>query len=305
MNNKNLDEHNDQKYGSPTSTLSDGYGQVYGSFPQGDENLPEVRIDTSPQALSNLEAEYKRRHLEEREPKYPVIYDNAPETVVPAERSLPPESVTAGEREQEQVPSAEEPPAKKGKICGLTRRMFFIVLVALLVIIAAAVGGGVGGTVSSSRSKNAAPVPVTTTSSEPSSKTITPAVASQSSTSTTGTTSTSSTTTSASPTATFLNNQTAPANSFAFQGFSGHDYLGNATSIVRDEGGTDFAFNINSYVWLPNTTSCCLSFCLNATNEGEAGWWCDARYQKNSSGPFPRIFVWCGQEQTDANAKCV
>lgn len=165
MNHQNLDEYNDQKYSTPTSTLSSGYGQVYGGFPQGDENLPEVGIDTSPQALSNLEAEYKRRHLEEREPKYPVIYDNA---VVPAEGSLPPVSATA--REWEQAPSAEEPPEKTGKICGLTRRMFFIALVALLVIIAAAVGGGVGGTVSSSRSKNTAPVLVTTTSSELSSR---------------------------------------------------------------------------------------------------------------------------------------
>jgi hypothetical protein len=167
MNNQHLDEDNDRKYGSATSTLSSGYGQVYGGFPQGDENLPEVRIDTSPQALSHLEAEYKRRHLEEHEPKYPVIYDNAPKTVVPAEGSLPSESVTAGEREQ--APSAEGPPAKNGKICGLTRRMFFIVLAILLVIIAAGVGGGVGGAVSSSTSKNKSPAPITTTSSEPSS----------------------------------------------------------------------------------------------------------------------------------------
>ena len=140
---------------------------MYGGFPQGDENLPEVRIDTSPQALSHLEAEYKRRHLEEREPKYPVIYDNSPKTVVLAEGSLPSESVTAGEREQ--ALGAEEPPAKNGKICGLTRRVFFIVLV-VLVIIAAGVGGGVGGAVSSSRSKGKNSAAVTTTSSEPSSR---------------------------------------------------------------------------------------------------------------------------------------
>ncbi|PVH81883.1 hypothetical protein DL98DRAFT_530641 [Cadophora sp. DSE1049] len=291
---------------APTSTLNSGYGQVYG-FPQLDENLPEVVIDTSPQALSNLEAEYKRNHLEEHEPKYPAIDDTTSKMVVPTELeiqgqypqttispdgSIPWESTTAAKK----APGAEEPPAKEGKICGLTRKVFFIVLVVLFVIIAAGVGGGVGGAAASSRSNNPAPA---TTSSEPSSSTPAASITSQSSTST------SSRTASASATATFLNNQTAPANSLAFQGFSETDYQGNATAIIRDEGGTNFTFNIDSYVWLPNTTACCLSFCMNATKEGLIGWRCDARYQKQSSGSFGRIFVWCGLEHTNENAKCV
>ncbi|KAH6714898.1 hypothetical protein BKA61DRAFT_734246 [Leptodontidium sp. MPI-SDFR-AT-0119] len=308
---------------TPTSTLNSGYGQVHGGFPQLDENLPEVVIDTSPQALSKLEAEYKRNHLEEHEPKYPALDDTTLKMVVPTEleiqgqypqtsispdESVPSESTTAAK----QAPGAEEPPAKDGKIFGLTRKVFFIILVVLFVVIAASVGGGVGGTVASSRSNKPAPA---TTSSEPSSSTSTASTTLQSSTSTPAaasitsqsstSTSTSSSTASASPTATFLNNQTAPANSLAFQGFSETDYQGNATAIIRDEGATNFTFDINSYVWLPNTTACCLSFCTNATQEGLIGWRCDARYQKQSSGSFGRIFVWCGLEHTNENAKCV
>lgn len=104
---------------------------------------------------------------------------------------------------------------------------------------------------------------------------------------------------------TFLNNQTTPSTSFSFQGFAAANYQGNVTSIIHSEGGTNFDFQLNSYVWLPNTTSCCLSFCLNATNAGKTGWWCDERYQPKASGPFGRIFVWCGQARTEANAVCV
>ncbi|KAH7333390.1 hypothetical protein BKA65DRAFT_43737 [Rhexocercosporidium sp. MPI-PUGE-AT-0058] len=286
---------------APTPTLNSGNGQVYGGFPQRDENLPEVVIDTSPQALSNLEAEYQRKHLEEHEPKYPAMDDTTSKMVVPTELEI--------QGQYPQTPSAEKPLAKEGRVCGLTRKVFFVVLGVLFVIIAASVGGGVGGAVAASRSNNPAPA---TASSEPLSSTEAASITLQSSTSTpaTSTTSqpsanTSSRTASASPTATFLNNQTAPTNSLAFQGFSETDYQGNATAIIRDEGGTNFTFNINSYVWLPNTTACCLSFCTNATNEGLIGWRCDARYQKQSSGFFGRIFVWCGLEHTDENAKCV
>lgn len=116
---------------------------------------------------------------------------------------------------------------------------------------------------------------------------------------------TSSSTTSTAPEPTFLNNQTGLAtNGFAFQGFSQNDYLGDATTIIRDEGGTNFDFDIHSYVWLPNVTVCCLSFCTNATAAGRTGWWCNKRYQKSSTDVFSRIFVWCGGPRDAAHAKC-
>jgi hypothetical protein len=168
MDSQNPDEDKDQKYGSPTSTLSSGWGDVYGNFPQGGETSPEVMIDSSPLALSALEAAYKRRHLEERDPKYPVICDDIPKIVAPPETPIQSETTTAEEHTpgaeehtpgaEEHTPAAEEQPVKDGKICGLTRKMFSITLaVVLVVIIAAAVGGGVGGSAASSKSKNPTP----------------------------------------------------------------------------------------------------------------------------------------------------
>jgi hypothetical protein len=140
-------------------------------------------------------------------------------------------------------------------------------------------------------------------------RTQTPATISQSSSTTLSNGVSASTSTSSSPspssTLVFLNNQTTPSSSFAFQGFAAANYLGNATSIIHTEGGTNFPFQLNSYVWLPNTTDCCVSFCLNATNAGETGYRCEERYRPSASGPFGRIFVWCGQTHADANAVCV
>ncbi|KEF59082.1 uncharacterized protein A1O9_03925 [Exophiala aquamarina CBS 119918] len=304
-------EHINQQKGNPAFNLSPENGHTNGSVPHGDECFPEVVIDTSPQVIPNLEADYKVNHLEEREPKYHAIYDDELKEVVPVEHEVQeqyPQTAINFERSvlwesapgREQASGAEERPAREGKVWGLTRKRIFIVLAAFLVIIAAAVGGGVGGRMASSKSNS--PAPITTrseSSSSPSTSTPPTSITSQ------AFTSSASTTTSVSSTATFLNNQTAKVNTFAFQGFSETGYLGNATAVVGDEGGTNFTFNISSYVWLPNTTSCCLSFCENATKEGLIGWWCDPRYQKDSSASFPRIFVWCGLERMDENAKCV
>lgn len=175
MNNQNHDEYKQQQYGSPALNSSPKIGHAHGGFPQGDECFPEVVIDTSPQVISNLDANYKGNHLDEREPKYPAIYDNALKAVLPveyevqeqypqiatsSEKSVLWESIPAGE----QAPGAEEPPAKERKVWGLTGKRIFIVLAVLLVIIAAALGGGVGGAISSSKSTSPASI---TTSSEP------------------------------------------------------------------------------------------------------------------------------------------
>src|SRR5882724_11392151 len=137
MDNRKPDEDNYHQYATPTSTLSSGYGNYYGGF-RHEDNLPEVRTDNSPQALSNPEAEFKRKYFEESEPKYPVIYDDAPKTIVLAEGPLPSDSPTT--TAVERSPEEGEPPVEERKICGLKRRMFFIILMVILVIIAIAVG---------------------------------------------------------------------------------------------------------------------------------------------------------------------
>jgi hypothetical protein len=155
MDNRKLEEENYHQYATPTSTLSSGFGNYYGGFRQED-NLPEVSVDQSPQALSNPEAEFKRKYFEESEPKYPVIYDDAPKTIV-LEDSISSTSPTATTTTTavERAPEAEQSSVDERKICGLKRRMFFTILVVVLVIIAIAVGGGVGGAMSSkSKSKS-------------------------------------------------------------------------------------------------------------------------------------------------------
>jgi hypothetical protein len=187
MNHQREDEDNRHHFVSPISASSPEYGnfyggfppahnppevngqfphnynlpQVHGAFPQDynlpevnggfphDDGLPEVRVDNSPQALSNLEAEYKWRHFEEHEPKYPVVYDDSLKTAIPAP-VLPCQSVAAAE----QTPTATEPlPPQENRIFGLKRKIFFLVLAILVIlIIAAGVGGGVGGSASHSKS---------------------------------------------------------------------------------------------------------------------------------------------------------
>ncbi|KAK0710307.1 hypothetical protein B0T26DRAFT_654182, partial [Lasiosphaeria miniovina] len=103
------------------------------------------------------------------------------------------------------------------------------------------------------------------------------------------------------PTATFLNNQTISAG-LAFQGFSETDYEGKFTPIIRDEGFHDLGMNCTSYVWLPDSTTCCVTFCANKTTA--VGWWCKPRYRSHASGAFPRIYIWCGNGDPEANQTC-
>jgi hypothetical protein len=164
MNNQRQDEDNRHHFVSPISASSPEYGNFYAGFPHDhnlpevnggflhDDSLPEVRVDNSPQALSNLEAEYKWRHFEEREPKYPVVYDDALKTAIPAPTLLHYESAAAAE----QTPNATEPlaPTQEKRIFGLKRKIFFLALATLIIlIVAAGVGGGVGGSASHSKSK--------------------------------------------------------------------------------------------------------------------------------------------------------
>lgn len=107
-----------------------------------------------------------------------------------------------------------------------------------------------------------------------------------------------------SPTPEFLNNQTIYTDTFAFQGFSDTDYNGNATEIFTEEDGLNFDFGIASYVWAPQNTGCCLTYCMNATDSGMVGWGCTPRKQPKSSDRFRRIFIWCGEKHSEQNAIC-
>lgn len=133
------------------------------------------------------------------------------------------------------------------------------------------------------------------TSQSPSTSTSPTSTSSPSEASTTSTTSSSLPT----PTVEFLNNQTGLMG-LAFQGFGEANYLGKPTDIIRTEGFYDFDHDLKSYVWLPNNTDCCVTFC--ADKETSVGWRCQMRYRaKTEDGTgFPRINIWCtGRTQTD------
>lgn len=90
----------------------------------------------------------------------------------------------------------------------------------------------------------------------------------------------------------FLNNQTVPSRGIAFQAFSGFNYTGEATEIYTGEGFADLGLDAKSYVWIPNTTKCCVSFCQNTTKTTQ--FWCDERYRPEVSKTFPRVGLLCG-----------
>ncbi|CAK7211010.1 hypothetical protein SEUCBS140593_001023 [Sporothrix eucalyptigena] len=107
-------------------------------------------------------------------------------------------------------------------------------------------------------------------------------------------------TTAPAPAPTFLNNETYSLTGFAFQAFSGSDYLGKVSDVIRDEGFLDLPFSSNSYVWLPNGADCCITFCSDDTTA--VGWWCDERRQKDSSSAFPRVWIGCGSSAHSEHA---
>ncbi|PNP53315.1 hypothetical protein THARTR1_06009 [Trichoderma harzianum] len=109
---------------SPSSTISSGYGPTLGMYPAHDEGLPEVVPDSSPQAMSRLEAEYKRKYLE----------GDAPQTVIPKDVDTNKIAVMGGEEQSSVTPdgmSGDVEGAHTGRrggkrICGLPRRTLWI-----------------------------------------------------------------------------------------------------------------------------------------------------------------------------------
>ncbi|KAK3315689.1 hypothetical protein B0H66DRAFT_269289 [Apodospora peruviana] len=290
-----------------------------------DENLPEVVpdqpnpfpqviYDPSPQVVSPYHAANQQYNFTERD-KYPAIYDDAPKlphegqewmtgatpvsALSPGGGMMPWERLPAGQEAAVDDPNAGQPTDTKKRILGMTRRTFIIVSIVLIAVIGAAVGGGVGGTINSRNSQASTTTTAAAESSSRSSSTPNPTG------STTSSSTTSTTSTAPAATVTFLNNQTT-GYGLAFQGFEEPNYLGGSTPIIREEGFHDFGFNCKSYVWLPNTTDCCVTFCANATAAGAVGWWCNPRYRAGTSTGtgFPRIYIWCGHQHVKDNETC-
>ncbi|VUC23267.1 unnamed protein product [Clonostachys rosea] len=271
-------------------------------------DLPEVvQPDTSPQVTSPYQAEYSQR-LNDPNAKYLIGYqeysesDQFPQAMSQPDISLKHDGQLKHELSSvkyDSTPSIEEQNPKKagasGYILGLKRKTFIISLVALIVIIAAAIGGGVGGSraAAASRSSNS------TQSQESTSVTTAASTTSQQTTSSTSPTSSIST-----PTETFLNNATDSGNKFAFQSFSEPNYNGNHTGLLRDAGKSDIGFNVQSFVWKPVKTNCCVTLCLNDTLR--VGWTCDELFKTKVSETFLSIYVWCGEERDadGSNAIC-
>ncbi|KAK5657926.1 hypothetical protein OQA88_2475 [Cercophora sp. LCS_1] len=278
------------------------------------ESIP----NSSPQVLSNHEAAGRAWHGTEND-KYPALYDNTPKVVDDGEyaphrtwsatdpstspevapaQPVPWEKLPAGDGAAANEPSDEA--SKEKTIFGIKRRIFIIiVIVIVVVVIAAAVGGGVGGTRARSSQGTPSAIESGTSSSQPVPSSTSSTTSSSSSTSTS--TSSSTIPTPTIPAQRFLNNGTAPEG-LAFQGFSEQTYLGNATTIVQEEGFHDFPFPIKSYVWLPDGTNCCVTFCQNKTTS--SGWWCDPRYRPTFDGSFPRLSIWCGGNDGKKNVTC-
>ncbi|KAK3380919.1 hypothetical protein B0H63DRAFT_560729 [Podospora didyma] len=286
-----------------------------------DENLPEAIPqqtppppsipDSAPEAVSPEELVRLTRYFAERD-KYPVIFDNTPkypseggsvyrdsqqwatnnpQSALNPDVPVPWDTLPAGADPNDDSPA-------KPKICGMRRRVFFLVLILVLAVVSAAVGGGVAGSAKARESPGAGPSSapietissrvITITSTSPSSSSPRPTSVS---TKTLTVTSLAGPTTG--PTISFLNNQTSPAG-LAFQGFEQPNYGGKSTPVIRDEGFHDLKVGCRSYVWLPDKTDCCVTFCANKTTA--TGYWCDARYRTNASGVFPRIYIWCNKD---------
>ncbi|KAK4168345.1 hypothetical protein QBC43DRAFT_310119 [Cladorrhinum sp. PSN259] len=84
----------------------------------------------------------------------------------------------------------------------------------------------------------------------------------------------------------------------ALQAYSGVNFTGQMTRLLRIEGYYDIPFAGHSYVWLPNgTDECCVTFCTNRTTA--TGWWCEERRRPEASEVFRRVQIWCGRNNKE------
>lgn len=293
-----------------------------------DEHLPEVAPgndpqtmpDASPQALTAQEA-YAHQHYLEGGAKYSGHgFDSPKFTAVPdglesslytgsqqpqdQQSSLPwdspgPASTVTGLRAgsvpvgSSQFGSEDEKAmeGRKERICGLKKRVFYMVIGACIILVSIVVGVGVGVSLASQQTRSSgqssAPdagsgdsVPLATSSPPPPLPQPTGK---------------------APPTKL---NETRLNGPFKFQGWSGLNFTGETTEVIRGIGITQFAYDIRSYVWDPDGYTCCVSFC-NDTVSSTGSYRCGVYSQPRSSGSFNRIVTLCGPiEITKQAASC-
>ncbi|KAK0744557.1 hypothetical protein B0T21DRAFT_407646 [Apiosordaria backusii] len=212
------------------------------------------------------------RQNQDRQPLWPENGSGMPVSALSPDSSSPWETVSPIGKEELYVgPQQNE---EKKRICGLGKRTFIIVLVAVIVLIGAAVGGSVAGVMKARHD---------------SSPTFT-------------TTPTTNKTSSEGPAASSLDDET-PNLGFMFQAWKDPEYQGNKTRVYVEEGFYDFPFMAWSYIWYPNNTDCCLTFCASQTNHTPTGWWCDHRRRPKTDRSFGRVNIWCGRGSNTSNQK--
>ena len=279
--------------------------------PPADENLPEVvqprpfeaERDASPQVASA-----DNPWPPSERDKYPVLYDPTPKLQVVDDDPAPKLQENGVIPQVQETLPAGAPPERT--ICGLRRRNFFLLVAIIsIILLGAIIGGAVGGSLSNKSSSQSAPQLGSDSagSQESPPPTTSGSFSSTSSSPPPGTTATTSSpsTSQPSPTSTrlpTLNNGTAPNKGLAFQGFSSPSYLGSATPIIQEEGFHDLNISARSYVWFPDGTECCLTFCANRTTA--TGWWCNPRYRPDPEGSFARVYIWCGGNDGVKNRTC-
>ncbi|KAL8372227.1 hypothetical protein RB595_001833 [Gaeumannomyces hyphopodioides] len=281
-----------------------------------DEHLPEVvpgndpqtMPDSSPQALTAQEAYAHQQYFDNSAKFSDANLDSAKFTVTPNElgsgfyhetrqsrdqqSSLPwdspaPASTVTGLRAGS-VPvgssqfdsEGEKGTDERGKrICGLKKRIFYIVIAACIILVSIAVGVGVGVGLASQQAK---------ASGQPS----TPDGGS-------GSNSPAETSSSSPPLPQPTNkvpptklNETRLNGPFKFQGWSGINFTGESTEVVKGVGITQFAFDIRSYIWDPDGYTCCVTFCNETVSS--RSYRCQVFSQPQSSGPFNRVVTLCG-----------
>ncbi|EJT74781.1 hypothetical protein GGTG_08619 [Gaeumannomyces tritici R3-111a-1] len=296
-----------------------------------DENLPEVAPgndpqtmpDSSPQALTAQEA-HAHQQFFEGGAKFPdASLDSAKFTTAPPDgfesgfyhensrsqdqqssppwNSPAPSSAVTGLRAgsvpigSSQFGSEEEKGASERgeRICGLKKRIFYMALAACIIIVSIVVGVGVGVGVSlGSQQAKASGQPSApdggSSDSSPAGTSSPPPPLAQP-------------TNKVPPTKL---NETRLNGPFKFQGWSGKNFTGESTEVVRGVGITQFAFDIRSYVWDPDGFTCCVSFC-NETVSEHGYYRCQVLSQPQPVGPFNRIVTLCGGlEVTNQAASC-
>ncbi|KAK4195854.1 hypothetical protein QBC40DRAFT_235588 [Triangularia verruculosa] len=272
--------------------------------PKAPTPLPEVVPDSGPQTISNdYVGDPQRAYVQY---KYHVDYDGAPKfpfepptptadiylqnhdrqplwpengqampvSALSPNSSSPWDAVSPVGKEELYVGPREEE-AEKKRICGLGKRTFIMVLVAVIVLLGAAVGGSVAGVMKARHNEDSPP------------KTTTPAATE---------------TSLGRPAASSLDNET-PNVGFMFQAWKDAEYKGNKTPVYIEEGFYNFPFMAWSYVWFPNKTDCCLTFCASPTNHTPTGWWCNHRRRPKTDRSFGRINIWCGRGSNTSNQK--